>query len=96
VAINVDPTILLPDEVLAVGDEDLEEESRAAMHERLGRSDSIVFVSHAVRQLAEFCDRAALVAPGPGPGRRRGREVVEEYRAFVQRRRKEMRAQGLA
>jgi len=54
---HLDPEILLLDEVLAVGDEGFKERSMATMPELLGRSGSIVFVSHAVRQLAEFCER---------------------------------------
>jgi len=57
VAMHLDPEILLLDEVLAVGDEGFKERSMATMPELLGRSGSIVFVSHAVRQLAEFCER---------------------------------------
>ena len=96
VAMHLDPEILLLDEVLAVGDEGFREKSMATMHELLGRSGSIVFVSHAVRQLAEFCDRAIWLRDGELVAIGDAEDVVEEYRAFVQRRRKEMRAQGLA
>ena len=64
VAMHLDPEILLLDEVLAVGDEGFKEKSMATMHELLDRSGSIVFVSHAVRPLAEFCDRAAWLDEG--------------------------------
>jgi ABC-type polysaccharide/polyol phosphate transport system ATPase subunit len=96
VAMHLDPEILLLDEVLAVGDEGFREKSMATMHELLGRSGSIVFVSHAVRQLAEFCNRAIWLKEGELVAIGDAEDVVEEYRAFVQRRRKEMRAHGLA
>ena len=96
VAMHLDPEILLLDEVLAVGDEGFKEKSMATMNELLSKSGSIVFVSHAVRQLAEFCDRAAWLDRGELVAIGDAEEVVEQYRAFVQQRRKEMRAQGLA
>ena len=96
VAMHLDPEILLLDEVLAVGDEGFREKSMTTMHDLLGRSGSIVFVSHAVRQLADFCDRAAWLDEGTVRALGEAEAVVDEYRAFVQRRRKEMRAQGLA
>jgi ABC-type polysaccharide/polyol phosphate transport system ATPase subunit len=93
---HLDPEILLLDEVLAVGDESFKEKSRASMQELLRRTGSIVYVSHAVKQLADFCDRAMWLKDGEVVAIGDAEDVVEEYRAFVQRRRKELRAQGLA
>jgi ABC-type polysaccharide/polyol phosphate transport system ATPase subunit len=49
-----------------------------------------------VKQLADFCDRAMWLKDGEVVAIGAAEDVVEEYRAFVQRRRKEMRAQGRA
>jgi ABC-type polysaccharide/polyol phosphate transport system ATPase subunit len=95
VAMHLDPEILLLDEVLAVGDEGFKEKSMATMHELLSRSGSIVFVSHAVRQLAEFCDRAAWLDRGELVAIGDSEDVVDQYRAEVRKRRQEMRAQGI-
>jgi ABC-type polysaccharide/polyol phosphate transport system ATPase subunit len=96
VAMHLDPEILLLDEVLAVGDEGFKQKSKATMHELLRRSGSIVYVSHAVKQLADFCDRAMWLKDGEVVAIGEAHAVVDEYRAFVQHRRKELRAQGLA
>jgi ABC-type polysaccharide/polyol phosphate transport system ATPase subunit len=96
VAMHLDPEILLLDEVLAVGDEGFKHKSLATMRELLERSGSIVFVSHQVRQLADFCDRALWLKDGAVMAIGEAHEVVQEYRDFVQRRRKDLRAQGLA
>jgi ABC-type polysaccharide/polyol phosphate transport system ATPase subunit len=95
VAMHLDTEILLLDEVLAVGDEGFKEKSMATMHELLSRSGSIVFVSHAVRQLAEFCDRAAWLDRGELVAIGDSEDVVDQYRAEVRKRRQEMRAQGI-
>ena len=64
VAVHVDPDILLVDEVLAVGDEPFQrkcmERIRGFQHE--GRT--IVFVSHALDQVADLCDRAVVLEGG--------------------------------
>ena len=94
VAMHLDPDILLLDEVLAVGDASFKEKSLDTMRDLLTRSGTIVFVSHNVISLAEFCDRAAwldrgeIVAVGPAE------EVVEQYRVEVRRRRKALRRKG--
>ena len=83
VAMHLDPEVLLLDEVLAVGDEGFKEKSMATMNELLGKSGSIVFVSHAVRQLAEFCDRAAWLDSkerSRPSGCRGGRRAVSGFR----------------
>jgi ABC-type polysaccharide/polyol phosphate transport system ATPase subunit len=64
VAINVDPDILLVDEVLAVGDASFQQKcmEKFADYRRSGRT--VVVVSHAMGQLRNFCDRAAWLAHG--------------------------------
>lgn len=73
VAVNLDPDILLVDEVLAVGDEVFQMKciNRVKQFQREGRT--IVFVTHATDTVREICDRALvlhhgdLVADGPPP-----------------------------
>lgn len=63
-AIQVDPDVILIDEVLGVGDAEFKEKSKAEM-ERLIRSDkSVVFVSHSMASIRELCDRAILLEDG--------------------------------
>ena len=73
VAVNVEPEILLVDEVLAVGDEAFQRKClrKIKQFQRDGRT--ILLVTHAVDLVRQICDRAAvldhgnLVAVGP-PG----------------------------
>ena len=81
IGMHLKPDILLLDEVLAVGDESFRKKSLAAMRDLLDRAGTIVFVSHALSSVAEFCDRAMWLDQGSvrliGPAS----EVVERYTA---------------
>ncbi len=83
VGMAIEPNILLLDEVLAVGDEAFREKSLNTMRELLDKAGTIVFVSHALVNVAEFCDRAAWLADGKirmiGPAE----DVVEQYKIAV-------------
>ncbi|MFA5565878.1 MAG: ABC transporter ATP-binding protein [Acidimicrobiia bacterium] len=64
VAVNVDPDILLVDEVLSVGDEAFQRKclDRIKLFQREGRS--IMLVSHAADLVRQICDRAAVLDQG--------------------------------
>jgi len=83
VAINVDPDILLVDEVLSVGDEAFQRKciERIKRMQREGRT--IVVVSHAVDLVRQICDRAVVLDHGkkiadttPGEAIRTFREAL--------------------
>ncbi|MDJ0498739.1 MAG: ABC transporter ATP-binding protein [Acidimicrobiia bacterium] len=83
VGMAIEPNILLLDEVLAVGDEAFREKSLATMRELLNKAGTIVFVSHSLASVAEFCDRAAWLAAGRIRALGPAAEVVEQYREAV-------------
>ena len=64
VAVHVDPDILLIDEVLAVGDEAFARKCmrKIASFQEEGRT--ILFVSHALDQVEQICDRAIVLEHG--------------------------------
>jgi ABC-2 type transport system ATP-binding protein len=64
VAVNVDPDILLVDEVLAVGDEAFQNKcmDRIKQFQREGRT--IVLVTHGTDQVRQICDYAAVLSKG--------------------------------
>ena len=64
VAIQVEPDVLLIDEVLAVGDAEFQQKSAAAMRARMGEGHTVVLVSHDEQQIAERCDRVLWVEHG--------------------------------
>jgi ABC-2 type transport system ATP-binding protein len=85
VAVNVDPDVLVIDEVLAVGDENFQRKclDRIKSFQEEGRT--ILFVTHAADMVRQICDRAVVLAGGtmlhvgpPGEAIRRFREHLLE------------------
>lgn len=64
VAMQVEPDVLLIDEVLSVGDSEFQEKSGAALRERMGEGHTVVLVSHDENQIAERCDRVLWIEHG--------------------------------
>ena len=64
VAVNVEPDILLVDEVLAVGDENFQRKclDRVRHFQRQGRT--IIVVSHSADQIRQICDQVAVLDHG--------------------------------
>ena len=64
VAVNVDPDILVVDEVLAVGDERFQRKciERVKVFQREGRT--ILLVTHSPDQVRSICDRAVVLSHG--------------------------------
>lgn len=83
IAINMDPEILVIDEVLAVGDASFQEKCLDALNRLKQQGATILFVSHDADLVREFCDRAALLADGHlidvGPAD----EVIEHYNTLL-------------
>jgi lipopolysaccharide transport system ATP-binding protein len=64
VAIQVEPDVLLIDEVLAVGDAEFQQKSGAALRARMGEGHTVVLVSHDESQIATLCDRVLWIEHG--------------------------------
>ena len=83
VAINVDPDILLVDEVLAVGDEEFQRRCTEKFAELKHSGKTVVIVSHALGSVRNLCDEVALLEHGKllavGPAG----EVIDDYLADV-------------
>ncbi len=84
VAVNVDPDILLVDEVLAVGDENFQRKCFDKVEEFQREGRTIVFVSHSPEIVRRVCDRAyvldhgAIVGEGTAP---EAISILREYQA---------------
>ncbi len=81
VAINVDPDVLLVDEVLAVGDEPFQRKclDRIKSFQREGRT--IVLVTHAIDQVVDICNRAVVLEHGRVIADGTAREATKVLRA---------------
>ncbi len=81
VATDIEPDILLVDEVLAVGDQAFRKKSEARMNELISGGASVVVVSHALGLVRRLCERVMWIDSGRvkmiGPAQ----EVVDAYEA---------------
>jgi lipopolysaccharide transport system ATP-binding protein len=79
IAVNLDPEILIVDEIVAVGDEEFQRRCLDYLHDLRERGTTIVVVSHSLAMIQQLCDRVAwldhghLVADGPAE------EICERY-----------------
>jgi ABC-2 type transport system ATP-binding protein len=64
VAVNVEPDVLLIDEVLAVGDERFQEKCLDRIHQFQTEGRTIVVVSHSVGTVRQVCERVAVLENG--------------------------------
>lgn len=64
VAINVDPSVLIIDEALAVGDELFQRKCYSRIEAIKNNGATILFVSHSGSAIVELCDRAILLDGG--------------------------------
>ncbi|HET9886596.1 MAG TPA: ABC transporter ATP-binding protein [bacterium] len=80
IATDVDPEVLLVDEVLGVGDEAFQAKCRERMNLFKSQGRTIILVSHDLNAIGTFCDRALLLERGKLVAEGRPQEVIETYR----------------
>jgi ABC-2 type transport system ATP-binding protein len=80
VAINVDPEILLIDEVLAVGDEAFQRKCIDKVKSFQAEGRTIVVVTHASDLVRQMCDKAAALEHGVMVAHGEPNEVIREFR----------------
>ncbi len=80
VAVNMDPDILVIDEVLAVGDERFQRKciERVKLFQKQGRT--ILLVTHSPDQIRSICDRAVVLSHGEMVGQGPPGEAVRVFR----------------
>jgi len=64
VSININPDILIIDEILSVGDELFRRKSFAKIEEFFKAGKTILFVSHAAQNITQLCTRAIMIYNG--------------------------------
>lgn len=80
VAVNMNPDILLIDEVLAVGDERFQRKCFKKMKEIRERSTTIVFVSHNLDWVASLCNKAIWLEHGIVQKQGNPKSVIASYK----------------
>ena len=85
VAVNVDPDILLVDEVLAVGDEGFSLKCLDKFSEFKRRGKTILLVTHGLSMVERFCDEALWIERGENRLVGDPKRVVQMYLSDVER-----------
>lgn len=83
VAINVDPDILIVDEVLAVGDESFQKKCIDKILQFKKNKKTIVFVSHDMGMVDRICDRVIFIKKGGIAVEGSTDEMINLYRRLV-------------
>jgi lipopolysaccharide transport system ATP-binding protein len=82
-ALQLEPDVLLIDEVLAVGDAEFSQKSLAAMREKLSSHQTAVLVSHQAFVITSVCDRAVWIEDGVTKMIGPSEDVVPAYEDFL-------------
>ena len=82
-AVQVDPAVLLLDEVIAVGDVNFQKKCLAVMQDFKKRGKSIVLVSHSSTSIKELCDRAMFLKDGSIETIGHPNDVIDSYETYM-------------
>ena len=83
VATDIQPDILIVDEVLAVGDAEFQKKSEQRIHELHDKSEAVIMVSHNLKLMREMCQRVAWLDHGQLRAFGPPDDVVEQYESAV-------------
>jgi ABC-2 type transport system ATP-binding protein len=83
VATEVDPDILILDEILAVGDASFQQKCFARVDNFRRAGKTILFVSHSMPQVTEYCDRVVLLDKGSIIADGEPAEVANTYKSLT-------------
>ncbi len=83
VAVNVEPDVLVVDEVLAVGDEKFQRKCLERIKQFQTEGRTILFVTHAPDLVRAICDRAVVLAAGRMLGMGTAGEAIRLFREHL-------------
>ena len=84
IAIDVDPAILLVDEILSVGDENFRRKCSDKIDELRARGVSFVIVSHNIDQVRRLCQKAIWIENSHVRGYGEVNSVCDEYEKYCE------------
>jgi ABC-type polysaccharide/polyol phosphate transport system, ATPase component len=84
IAINVNPDILLVDEVLTVGDQAFQSKCYKVIYDFMRRRKTIIIVSHDLDTISDLCQKVLFLKDGKISEVGDSIKVVSKYRAFVE------------
>lgn len=94
VATHVDPAVLVVDEALAVGDGAFQRKCVDRMVRFKEQGRAVLFCSHAMYQVAGFCERAIWLHQGRVQAFGATRDVIHEYEEYLRHRGKRLKSEA--
>ncbi|MEK3717818.1 ABC transporter ATP-binding protein [Paenibacillus sp. FSL R7-0333] len=86
VAINIEPDILIVDEALAVGDMFFQEKCYEKMKDMVRSGATILFVSHSLPAIRNFCQRAIWIEKGILRDQGKADVICDIYKNYIEQR----------
>ncbi|MCT8140334.1 teichoic acids export ABC transporter ATP-binding subunit TagH [Anaerobacillus sp. CMMVII] len=83
ISVNIDPDILLIDEALSVGDKAFAEKSLDKMREFKTKGKTMIFVSHSIGQMKQFCDKILWLEFGQIKEYGQAEGIIPRYEEFI-------------
>ncbi|MCI1930355.1 MAG: ABC transporter ATP-binding protein [Clostridia bacterium] len=83
ISVHMNPDILIIDEALAVGDNSFTDKCMVKMSEFKENGKTILFVSHSVAQMNDFCDRVIWLNKGKIVGEEVPSKIIMPYCGFA-------------
>lgn len=83
ISVSIDPDILIIDEALSVGDKAFAEKSLDKMKEFKSDGKTMIFVSHSIGQMKQFCDKILWLEFGRVKMYGSVKEVMPKYEDFL-------------
>src|SRR5699024_5197504 len=85
ISVTVDPEILIIDEALSVGDKAFAEKSLDKMHDFKRQGKTMIFVSHSLGQMKQFCEKILWLEFGMVKAYGPVEEVITQYEEFLKK-----------
>lgn len=79
IGMEMDPDVLLIDEVLGVGDFAFQKKASFSLHEKIGNGRTVVLVSHDLEQVETLCDRVIWVENGVTKAEGKATDILLPY-----------------
>lgn len=79
IAINVDPDILIVDEVLAVGDQEFQEKCYDKFEDFRQQGKTVILVSHSMETVRKMCDHVAWLSHGSLEAIGKAKPTIDKY-----------------
>lgn len=83
ISVTIDPDIMIIDEALSVGDKAFAEKSLTKMKEFKAQGKTMIFVSHSIGQMKQFCEKILWIEYGQVKDFGPVEEVMPKYEAFL-------------